>query len=308
MRQSNSPQFSVIVPTYSRQELLRACLYGLGRQSFPHSQFQVLVVNDGGAELPADLVRGCEREFRLVVLEQANSGQSAARNLGAAHATGEWLAFIDDDCVPEPDWLMRFAEAFIAEPDAVVGGETRNGLPGNVYSLASQALMSYLYEYYNLRTGEHAQLSYFTSNNFALKRQNFSRVGGFDEGMRFAEDRDLCARLVKAGFRLLAVPEARVLHFRPLNFRSFWGQHQAYGSGAFNYYGNRQRAGTADFRVEPIRFYTAMLLYARRYAPHDSVRVAALIALSQLANGYGFVQALVRARARQPITDALISL
>jgi hypothetical protein len=51
-----------------------------------------------------------------------------------------------------------------------------------------------------------------------------------------------------------------------------------------------------------------MLLYARRYAPHDSVRVAALIALSQLANGYGFVQALVRARAQQPITDALISL
>lgn len=291
-------QLSVVIPTYNRPESLRECLRGLAKQTLPCSSFQVLVVNDGGAEIPPAILKEWDRALDLKVLRQENRGASSARNLGACHAAYNWLAFLDDDCVPAHDWLLHFVDTFAREPDAVLGGETRNGLRENVHSDASQCLMLFLYKYYHQRAGKHSQMAYFTSNNLALPRHVFAAVGGFDETMRFAEDRDLCARLASAGYRLLAVPEARVLHFRPLTFKSFWRQHQAYGGGAHHYYQNRQRAGARDFRLEPVGFYVEMLQYPGYYAPHDTLRVTTLIGISQLANAYGFWRALMRTRLR----------
>jgi cellulose synthase/poly-beta-1,6-N-acetylglucosamine synthase-like glycosyltransferase len=290
-------RISVIIPTLNRHKLLRSSLCGLADQSFPHSAFQVVVVNDGGAEIPSEVINEWDGVLNLKVLNQANRGQSAARNFGAFQAEHDWLAFLDDDCVPAPDWLVHFADAFGREPEAVLGGETLNGLRGNAHSDASQCLMLYLYEYYHRLEGKHSQRAYFTSNNLALSAYAFRGIGGFDETMRFAEDRDLCARLTSAGYKLAAIPEARVLHYRALDFKSFWRQHQSYGGGAYHYYQNRMRAGAKDFRMEPFRFYAGMLQYPATYAPNNRGRLTALITLSQFANAFGFLRALIRASA-----------
>ena len=82
-------------------------------------------------------------------LRQHHAGPAAARNKGATCASGEFLAFTDDDCQPDPHWLTAFAERFVATPEHLIGGRTLNALPGNFYSAASHAIMEVVYEHFN---------------------------------------------------------------------------------------------------------------------------------------------------------------
>ena len=141
------PFISIVIPTYNRPEQLAVCLRACSRLEYPHDRFEVIVVDDGGV-MPLDEVIN---EFRglltLKLLQQQNAGPAAARNKGAAEARGEFLAFTDQDCAPASNWLEALAAQFVASPDCAVGGQTRNALMHNLYSTASQLLVSYLVAY-----------------------------------------------------------------------------------------------------------------------------------------------------------------
>jgi GT2 family glycosyltransferase len=288
--------FSVIIPTRNRHASLDACLQGIATLDYPRAKLQVIVVNDGGADIPPAQVRGWQKELDLCLLNQANLGPGAARNAGASLARSDWLVFTDDDCVPQGDWLSEMTRATQLHPNAVLGGETVNGLRDNVYAEASQCLVAFLNEYYHVRAKKHSQAAFLTSNNLAMARRAFEAVGGFDETFWFAEDRDLCARLGRAGFPLRRVPEARVVHTRKMGWIDFVRQHMSYGRGAYYYHRNQARAGNADMELEPFGFYAGMLLYARQYAPHAAGRIMFLMIVSQLANALGFGRQVLRER------------
>jgi len=115
-----SPFFTVVVPTRNRPASLAACLEALARQTF--EDFEVVVVDDGSrpaAEVAPGVVAG--RGIRCLRLSGA--GPAAARNAGADAAAGAYLAFLDDDCLPEVDWLAQLAEACRRWPEALVGGD-----------------------------------------------------------------------------------------------------------------------------------------------------------------------------------------
>lgn len=300
--------FSVIIPTRNRVDALAACLRGMAGLDYPRSHFQLIVVNDGGAHIPAELVSECKAEIDLCVVTQTHRGPGAARNLGAAHAKNKWLVLTDDDCIPARDWLSRFGEAFEENPDAVLGGETHNGFHDNAYAEASQCLLFFLRDYYQDTGGKHTQLPYFASNNLAMSRRVFQATGGFDETMRISEDRDFCARLLTAGYRLKGVPAARVTHYRALSLKGFWQQHTEYGGGAYEYHQRRLRAGANDLRLEPLRFYAGMMRYPWQYTERNAGRLMALVALSQVANAFGFFRAFLRARMRLYTVEARNSL
>lgn len=300
--------FSIIIPTHNRVDALAACLRGIAALDYPRSQFQVIVVNDGGAPLPGELVSEARTAVDLCVVTQPHRGPSAARNLGVANARNDWLVLTDDDCIPDPDWLSHFARAFGENPGAVLGGETHNGLTGNIYAEASQCLVLFLRDYYSGAGGKRTQLPYLASNNLALSRRVFQSVGGFDETLWFAEDRDFSARVLMGGHQLQSVPTARVYHYRPLTFKDFWRQHERYGNGAYYYHQNRLRAGAEGARIEPFRFYAEMLKYPGRYSARRPGRLAALIAVSQIANAVGFFRAHFRARVGTAMVSARNSL
>lgn len=304
--------FSIVIPTYERPGALAACLAGVAALETRYA-VEVLVVNDGGAPPPPGVGARVSQRFPFTLLEQANAGPAAARNLGAAHARGRWLAFLDDDCVPRPDWLEQLAAAL--GPRTVVGGQVVNGLAANPYSTASQTLLHFLYAYYHAAGGHPAQIPFLTTNNLALAAETFRAVGGMDARLRLGEDRELCARLVRAGYVLRVAPRAVVAHYHVLNARTFWAQHVRYGRGAFAY---RQRTEEGDAprrprsRPEPPAFYAAMLSWPWRgrapmhragenpaRGPH-AVRIAALIAVTQLANAWGFFAAWRESRRAQP--------
>jgi GT2 family glycosyltransferase len=284
-----TPAISVIVPTSNRPVELVACLEALGRQTFPAEAFEVVVVDDGSADgcLVSDAVASAGGSARVV--RQERSGPATARNLGAAVARADWLAFTDDDCRPEPGWLASFAAVAERHLDCALGGRTLNLLVGNRYSEASQCLIGFLYRYYN-QDAEHAR--FFTSNNMMLPRRTFQELGGFDPSFTraAAEDRDLCDRWRRSGRRMVYVPEARVGHAHALTLLTFLHQHLSYGRGAALFHKRRAERADVALRVEPLRFYLDVVAEPFHSAPiAAALPTSVLLACAQAANAVGFL-------------------
>ena len=281
------PHFSIIVPTYARPVQLNVCLQALARLDYPRDQFEVIIVDDGG-RMPPEVVAPFQHWINLKLLVQENAGPAAARNTGAAHAGGDFLAFTDDDCAPDSTWLKALATQFQLVPDHAIGGRTVNALPDNLYSAASQMLVDYLYSYYNAVP---SQAVFFTSNNFALPRELFHSIGGFNEEFPRAagEDREFCDRWLHHGYRMTYTPEAVVFHAHPLTLRSFWRQHFNYGRSALRYHQARAQRRVGRIKVEPLRFYLDLLRYPLSSKQHGrGMLLSLLFVISQIANTAGF--------------------
>ncbi|HEY9737810.1 MAG TPA: glycosyltransferase [Trichocoleus sp.] len=287
--------FSIIIPTYNRPQRLRYCLDALLELDYPRDRFEIIIVDDGSKTALEPIVRPFCNVLQVNLLRQDNAGPASARNTGAQEAKGTFLAFTDDDCLPAADWLTQLAAQLEANPRALVGGLPVNALPKNLYSTASQELIDYLYQYYNLSP---ERVKFFASNNIALPRDLFLAVGGFDKSFpkAAAEDREFCDRWQHLGYPMIYAPEVTVYHAHSLTLRSFCRQHFYYGRGAFHFHQVRARRQAEPIRIEPLEFYKALLRYPlqkrssqpakRRSQP--AYLVSALFVLSQAATIAGF--------------------
>lgn len=283
------PGVTIVVPTRDRPGHLASCLDALTALDYPAHRMHVVVVDDGSVESPRPVVDRFRERFDVQLLEQETAGPAAARNAGVARARNEYVAFTDDDCAPEPDWLLALAAGFERSPRAMLGGRTVNALATNPFSEASQELVSYLYEYYN--SPEHGA-RFLASNNMAMPTELFLQVGGFHTSFprAAAEDRDLCDRWHEAGHGIRYVSEAVVRHSHALGFSRFWKQHFGYGRGAHGYHARRAERGEAPIRPEPLRFYIGLLAHpVRRGAGLRAPSLSVLLGLAQIANALGYV-------------------
>jgi GT2 family glycosyltransferase len=288
----SAPRWSVVVPAYDRPARLSECLAALAALEEPAGGFEVVVVDDGSPTPLEPVTRPYAARVRLE--RQANAGPAAARNAGAALARGEHLAFTDDDCRPASGWLRALDAAREREGEAMLGGRTVNALPGDLRAEASQQLVDHLYAW-SASTG---RLPFFPSNNLAVSAAGFAGLGGFDARFPRAagEDRDLGARWVAGGGRLVTVPDAVVGHAHAMTLRAFWRQHAEYGRGAAVFHDALAGRGEDGVQVEPPAFYTGML--RRPFSvlpPRRALPVAALVGLSQVATAAGFAGARLRA-------------
>ncbi len=261
---------SVIVPTRDRPEQLARCVAAIEALDYP--DFEVVVVEDDEGRGPA-----------------------ATRNAGAALATGELLAFTDDDCEPEPQWLARLA-AKVGER-AIAGGRTVSALTDNAYSAASQAINDAVYEHYN---SDPAQAGFIASNNLAMPAAAFAELGGFDERFALAagEDRDLCTRWLELGGTIVYEPEAVVRHSHQLSAAGFWRQHYGYGRGTYIQRKLRAERGEG-FELAPSVSSGILSSAARQALAERKPSRLALLGLWQLSNASGFArQALSGPRRR----------
>jgi mycofactocin system glycosyltransferase len=204
------PTVSVIVPVRDRPEPLAACLRSLRRLRFPAARLELIVVDDGSA-VPATAGPGVR-----VLRAERPRGPAAARNLGAEAAGGGLLAFLDSDCTAAPGWLEELVGE-LADPEVAAAG-------GRV---AAEREWSWLERYEAVRSSldlgrRYAQVrprhpvSYLVTANLLVRREDFARLGGFDERLTCGEDVDLVWRLVEAGRRVVYQPRALVRHrYRP---------------------------------------------------------------------------------------------
>ncbi len=286
-----TPCISLIIPTYERPARLAACLRAVAQLDYPGDRLQVIVVDDGSALPPTEVVASFQGTLDITLLCKPHAGPAAARNAGAAQARGEFLAFTDDDCAPRPGWLRALTALLVATPGCGVGGQTLNALTDNPYATASQLLISYLYQYYNANP---RQARLLTSNNLAVPARLFREMGGFDEhfGLAAGEDREFCDRWIHHGHPLIYAPEAVVEHAHALSWSSFWRQHANYGRAAFVFHAAHASRSGEEIRLEPWRFYADLLFYpVRELGVGRGWRLILLMGATQIANGLGFYRA-----------------
>jgi GT2 family glycosyltransferase len=284
-----SPDFTIVVPTYRRPAALRSCLAALAQLDPAGPRFEVLVADDGGADgATADEAALAAARARLLRLSHAGPG--AARNAGARAARGHWLAFTDDDCEPRPDWLTGFANGFALRPEAALGGRTINRLIDSTLADAHQILVDFV-SHATLARDRHSQ--FFPSNNLAMPREAFLRLGGFDERFPFAagEDRDLCARWLDASGTLCEAPEAVIDHGHALDLAGYCRMHARYGCGARRYRRLRAAREGGVVHLEPLRFYARLVAapLARPRSPR-AARLCLALLLSQLCHAGGYLR------------------
>jgi len=283
------PTFSVVIPTYKRPYELVRCLTAISKLDYPADKFEVIVVDDGG-ELDEDILSPFHNKFNLGLLHQENLGPATARNHGARLAKNDYLAFTDDDCEPDAKWLNKFAEQIKTSPKHLLGGQITNALESNIYSIASQMLVSYFHNY-----GEkfNPDFAFFTTNNMALLRSKFSSLGGFDESfiIAAAEDRDFSSRWQESNQKMFYTETAIVRHSHNLTWKSFLRQHFNYGRGAFRFYSLRKIRRKQKAKIEPLRFYTKMFYFPfLNNSIFRASQISFLFFIVQCANSCGYLR------------------
>ena len=214
------PRISVIVCTYNGSRTIGECLQGIAKLDYP--DFEVIVVDDGSTDATTEIVR--EHDVRLI--RTANCGLSCARNTGLEAATGEIVAYIDDDAYPDLHWLKYLASAFVATDHAGIGGPNLPPpIDGPIADCVANAPGGPVHVLLSDREAEH-----IPGCNMAFRKARLAAIGGFDPRFRVAgDDVDVCWRLQERGWTLGFDPAAVVWHHRRNSVRAYWKQQRGYG-------------------------------------------------------------------------------
>ena len=217
------PRISVVICSYNGSRTIRRCCQAVKALEYP--DFEAILVNDGSTDGTGQIAE----EYGLKVITTPNRGLSSARNTGLREATGEIVAYLDDDAYPDPHWLHYLACAFL-EPDAErVAGVGGPNIPpaddGPVAQCVARAPGGPSHVLISDRRAEH-----IPGCNMAFVKSRLEAIGGFDPQFRVAgDDVDVCWRLQKAGWSLGYSPSAVVWHHRRSSVRAYLRQQRGYG-------------------------------------------------------------------------------
>jgi GT2 family glycosyltransferase len=218
------PKISVVVCTFNGSKTIGKNLEALSKLQYPN--YEAIVVNDGSNDITEAVVRQYVHKYGFRLITTENRGLSNARNTGLESATGEIVAYIDDDAYPDPQWLTYLANEFRRTNHVGIGGpnitpegngpiaECVSNSPGNpVHVLTSDT-----------------EAEHIAGCNMAFRKSVLKEVGGFDPQFKIAgDDVDICWTLQKRGYTLGFSPSAMVWHRRRNSIRSYLKQQLNYG-------------------------------------------------------------------------------
>ncbi|HEY0515736.1 MAG TPA: glycosyltransferase, partial [Solirubrobacteraceae bacterium] len=216
-----TPEVTVAICTYDGAATLRECLEGVAALRYPN--YEVIVVSDGSTDDSAEIARS----FAGVrVIETENRGLSSARNTAALAASGEIVAYLDDDAVPDADWLAHLAASFASETTVAAGGPN---VPPPQSSRVAQCVANAPGGPTHVLIGDR-DAEHIPGCNMAIRRRALQQIGGFDPQFRAAgDDVDVCWRLLETGGKIAFNPGAVVWHHRRGSVRGYLRQQRAYG-------------------------------------------------------------------------------
>lgn len=194
---------TVIIPHFQDLAGLDRCLTALKQQTYPSTDFEIIVADNGSPVGEAAVAECIAGRAKLVIASERGAGM--ARNAGAAAASGEILAFVDSDCVPDPEWLEA-GMAAVANGD-IAGGQVRvlvDDPSRPTPTEAFESVFAFNFEDYILKKG-------FTgSGNMFVWSTIFRDVGGFRNGV--SEDVEWSHRARALGYNIAYAPAAIVGH------------------------------------------------------------------------------------------------
>lgn len=214
-------RWSIIVCTHNRAQCLRENLPRLGLLDYPNDGYEIIVVDNASTDDTAEVVKIAGPD--LIYIYEETPGLSRARNRGIDTAKGDFIAFIDDDAWPEPNWLQELEIPFAESGVACAGGKVipawesgRRDWPQWIHPI--------LYAQFSVTGyGDIAHKTNYpripSGTNIAFRKSVLALIGGFRPDLgRFGsclisgEEGEMCLRLEQAGYEVEYVPQAVVHH------------------------------------------------------------------------------------------------
>ena len=218
---------SFIIPVYNRPGETEELLQSLSRQS--DRDFEVIIVEDGSTHSSEPVVEKYRDQLDISYFYKDNSGPGPSRNFGCEKAKGEYLIFLDSDCVLPEDYFRIVRESLEQNYTDAFGGPDRAHKDFTNFQKAINFSMTSFLTTGGIRGGnEKMEKFHPRSFNMGFSKEVFKATGGFS-AMRFGEDVDLSIRILEQGFSTRLVREAFVYHKRRSNLRQFFKQ--VYNSG-----------------------------------------------------------------------------
>ena len=191
------PKVSVIVPIYNGEQDLPGLLKCLMAQHYPAQQVEYLLVDNGSRDRTPALLAEAVNTFATKgltcnALSEPNIQSSyAARNVGICAAQGEFLAFTDADCYPDPNWLIELMQPFVDCTVGLVAGKI-SALPGKTWIEQYSDCKDTLSQEHTLN---HAFAPYGQTANLGIRMEALKQVGLFRPHLTTGGDADICWRI-----------------------------------------------------------------------------------------------------------------
>jgi glycosyltransferase involved in cell wall biosynthesis len=222
------PSVSIVIPIYNRAGFIQACLTSLLAQSYPRERYEIILVDDGSTDGSAAKANVLLQEWdgQFQIIQKTNGGPASARNAGIRVSKADIIAFIDSDCVADPDWLEQIA--------GCLSGSDAAGVGGPLINIASKTWVSHYLNstsFFRHRV-RHGRVDYLLTANAAFRRAALLAVNGFSEAGVWGEDADLSFRLIQKGHTLLLAKQGIVTHYgTPVSLRGLIKDVYRYGYG-----------------------------------------------------------------------------
>lgn len=208
--------FSIVINTYNRAHTLARALESL--KFLRYSHFEVIVVNGPSTDDTERVIEPYLSQIKYGHCKQPNLSMS--RNIGIAMASGDIVCFMDDDAVPEPDWLDQLATGYVEPQVAAVGGYIRDHTG---YTFQCKAVIcdrlgnGNSFESVDAGNPDSGSRPFrfpsLTGTNSSFRRKALLAIGGFDEEfVYFLDETDVIVRLIDAGYKVEYVPNAEIHH------------------------------------------------------------------------------------------------
>lgn len=222
---------SVIVPVFNAEETLLECLSALSVNI--NGFTEIIIVDNASTDKSFAICEDFKHShpnLRIRVLKEAIRGPSAARNSGASHAKGEWLIFTDADCVPSPTWIPDYAVQFSESRLGAIAGCILPYPPSNLVQKATSLFTLPPITNQSTHSSSDLREGFYPTANFAVKKEVFDLVGGFNNSLRYGEDHELCHKIYSAGYRIKAIENAGVQHIHRSTLKGILKQAFGFGS------------------------------------------------------------------------------
>lgn len=230
------PSATVVIATYNRPDYLRTCLTHLEAQTV--SPEQTIVVDASSDNASAEVTRGYPGVIYLRN-ERGPGSTATSRAIGLKAATGEIVAFIDDDAFAATDWLGQLLRRYDDDRIGAVGGRAKNGQPGEesegLHEIGLLLPDGSLTGFFAADPGHDVDVDHLLGANMSVRRRVVEDLGGIHDyypGTCLREETDIVLRMGRAGYRVVYTPEAVVEHVAGpyAKGRRFDTRYQYYGA------------------------------------------------------------------------------
>lgn len=204
---SATPLVSIVIATWNRRQDVLDTIRSIHQQDYPH--FEIIVVDNASMDGTPDEIRASFPDVKLICLPK-NRGASGGRNAGLKQACGEYILCLDSDASPQHGTLRAIVDAFEADPSVgVVNSKVINAFTKNFDPAAGWAYS----EKQKIKGNEMFFSHNFSETGCAFRREALLKAGLFWERLFFGrEGEELALRMLDAGYRILYLPSAVVLH------------------------------------------------------------------------------------------------